>query len=324
MVIMQENLRPPFSVEDAISVLKTYYDIHAESIHELTAELDRNFHIYDGEKNEYILKIGHHSLSHSILDLQNKTLNHIAQSFDFCPQLIPTTQNTDMAQVNGADDKVYSVRLLNYLPGIPLVDFRPHSAKLLSDIGQQLGRLSSVMQSFEHQEKRLEYRWNVLNFLDIVPLAEGMPEEKHEIIEYFASLYEQNVLPNLGSVRRSFIYNDANDHNILVQVKDFADAQVSGFIDFGDMGYSLTVAELAVALAYIMMDKSYPLDAAATVIQAYVDEFPLTEQEIEMLFTLIATRLCMSVCISWYQQRQEPDNQHLSISEAAAWRPSIA
>ena len=130
------------------------------------------------------------------------------------------------------------------------------------------------------------------------------------------------MLPTLkGSpgLRHSFTYNDPNDSNILVRAEGPERPRVAGLIDFGDMVYGPAAADLAVALAYIMMGSERPLDKAAPVISAYHREFPLTEDEIRLLYSLIAARLCLSVCISWHQQGREPDNPHLSISESSAW-----
>ena len=320
MVSMEENIRPPFSSEDALHLLETQYKLQAQSIKELSAELDRNFYIKGWDDREYILKIAHSSAADSVLDLQNATLKHVAQSLDIFPQIQLTCTQQDMAKVNGDDGQQYTVRLLNYLTGIPLVDFRPHTPELLGDIGTQLGQLSTAMQGFEHSEKRLDYRWNSLNVYDVIPYMEGMPSEKQTLIDYFVNSYETVVVPNLDTVRYSFIHNDANDHNILVQAQMIDKATVSGIIDFGDMVYSLTIAELAVSLAYVMMYKDQPLDAAVQVVRSFHQAFPLTESEIMMLYPLVTARLCMSVCISWYQQQREPDNLHLSISEDGAWQ----
>jgi len=48
-------------------------------------------------------------------------------------------------------------------------------------------------------------------------------------------------------------YNDANDYNILVSHS--RRSTVSAIIDFGDVVYSATVCNLAVALAYVMLAK---------------------------------------------------------------------
>lgn len=320
MVSMEENVRPPFSTEDVIYLLETQYEIQVQTVREFSAELDRNFYTKSTDDDEYILKIAHSSSSDSILDLQNATLQHVAQSLDMFPQIQPTHTQQDMVNVIGEDGQNYSVRLLSYLPGTPLVDFRPHTPELIQDIGKQLGKLSTAMQSFDHSEKRLGYRWNILNMRDVISTMGGMPSEKQALIEYFVSLYEEVVVPKLPIMRHSFIHNDANDHNILVQAQVMDQPRVSGIIDFGDMVYSLTIAELAVSLAYVMMNKDQPLDAARQVVASFHEAFPLTELEIATLYPLITARLCMSVCISWYQQQREPDNPHLSISEDGAWQ----
>jgi len=316
---MEDNVRPTFTIEQVRQVLDSYYKIEADTIVELSAELDRNFYVKATDGHEYILKVAHASLSPQILDLQNSALKHIAQTVNLCPQLIPTVQNTDTCII-ATDNGDYTIRLLNYLEGIPLVDFQPHSDELLSDIGTQLGKLSNALQSFDHPEKRLDYRWNILNFLDVISYMDGMTQEKQAIINHFIRMYEQEVSPRLDTLRHGYIYNDANDHNILVQAQSLTDYQVSGVIDFGDMVYSPTIMELAVCLAYVMMDKPHPLYTASCVIQAYHQQHPLSEDDIAVLFPLVCARLCMSVCISWYQQKQEPDNKHLSISEKPAWR----
>ncbi|MCB9458475.1 MAG: aminotransferase class III-fold pyridoxal phosphate-dependent enzyme [Anaerolineaceae bacterium] len=320
MVSMQENIRPVFSIAEAKKVLLAHYNLDAEKIIELSAELDRNFFVMATNGQAYVLKVAHTSLSDAVLDLQNATLKHLASVSDIFPKLILTIEGNDGQSVHSSSDQTYIVRLLRYLDGTPLVDFRPHTSELLSDIGYQLGQLSDAMQSFQHIEKRFDYRWNILNFMDIVAYMAGMPDEKQAIVRHFVSLFQHDVVPKLSSLRHSFIYNDANDHNILVQAHSLETYRVSGMIDFGDMVYSPTIMELAVALAYAMMNKEQPLDAAARLIDGYNRIFPLTEDEISVLLALIGARLCMSVCISWYQQQHEPDNPHLSVSEDAAWK----
>ena len=69
-----------------------------------------------------------------------------------------------------------------------------------------------------------------------------------------------------------------------------------------------------------MLRKTDPLSAAAHVVQAYHDNFPLTETEIEVLFPLACMRLCMSVSMSAQQRALVPDNEYLSTSERPAWQ----
>ena len=319
MLPMEKNIRPPFSPDDARGIVNNHYGIQPASIHSLPSELDRNFQICAADGDQYVLKIAHSSVSPGVLDLQNKTLGHLSATLDFFPRLIQARNGSDTVIVPGADGRRYRARLLSYLEGIPLCEFRPHSPRLLSDIGRRLGQVSAALQNFSHAEQRLDYRWNIRNLPRVAAYGHDLPPEKRSLVEHFLALYTDEVAPALPALRHSFVYNDANDSNILIDACRDGPARAAGMIDLGDMVYSPTVTDLAVALAYLMMGAERPLDKAAAVVAAYQREFPLTDDEMRVLFPLIAARLCLSVCISWHQQKREPDNRHLSVSEAAAW-----
>jgi len=95
--------------------------------------------------------------------------------------------------------------------------------------------------------------------------------------------------------------------------------KVSAILDFGDVVHTATVCNLAVALAYVMLDKPDPMAAAAQVVAAYQETYPLTEAELDVLYTLVLTRLCLSVCIAAKQTRDAPDNKYLNISNVPVW-----
>ena len=318
MLTMEDNIRPPISPDEARAIAEDRYDIWPASVHELPAELDRNFLLHAETGAAYVLKVAHDSVSEAALDLQNRTLRHLRGRLDVVPELIAALDGGDVVTVS-AEGEQYRARLLRYIEGVPLSNFRPHSDALLADIGARLGALSARMQGFSHSEKRLDYRWHIGNLLAVAGYARDLPPDKRALLDHFLRLYEAEALPALPNLRHSFAYNDPNDSNILVRADDPERPRVAGLIDFGDMVYGPTVADLAVALAYIMMGSARPLDKAAPVIRAYHSQFPLKEDEIRLLYPLIAARLCLSVCISWHQQRQDPNNRHLSISEAGAW-----
>jgi 4-aminobutyrate aminotransferase-like enzyme len=91
---------------------------------------------------------------------------------------------------------------------------------------------------------------------------------------------------------------------------------VTGIVDFGDIVYSYAVADLAIAIAYAVLDKPDPLDAAVSIVRGYTRSRPLDDDEIAALFGLVLLRLCASVCIAARQQRQRPGDPYLSISQA--------
>jgi len=110
----------------------------------------------------------------------------------------------------------------------------------------------------------------------------------------------------------SVIHNDCNDGNIIVSKSD----TVAGIIDFGDAVYSWRVGELAIAIAYAILDQPDPLSSSATMVASYHKESRLTTSEIGALFGLVCLRLCVSAVIAAEQQRQRPDDPYLSASQA--------
>jgi len=140
-----------------------------------------------------------------------------------------------------------------------------------------------------------------------------------KLIERFLSLYEAEVVPALPRLRRSIIYGDANDHNVLVGPPWPQPRTVAGVIDFGDMHSGLTVSELAVASAYVILGKKDPLEAATVVAAGYHNAFPLEEAELAVLFPLIAMRLAVSVVNSAHRKTLIPDDPYVTVSEAPAW-----
>ena len=136
----------------------------------------------------------------------------------------------------------------------------------------------------------------------------------------FLQQYDATVARRVPTLRKSVIHGDGNDYNVIVGTAKEHGPPVIGMIDFGDLVYSSTVNELAIALAYIMLDKADPVAAAAVVVGAYHARFALEADELEILFPLACMRLCVSAVLATCQQAQQPDNAYLSISEAPAWR----
>jgi 4-aminobutyrate aminotransferase-like enzyme len=128
--------------------------------------------------------------------------------------------------------------------------------------------------------------------------------------------YEERVLPRLATLRAAVLHQDANDNNIVVSGP--GDATVTGLIDFGDMAHGRQINELAVTLAYALLDRPCIYKAALPLISAYAASFPIEAEEAEVLFDLVAMRLAASVCISSRRAREFPGNDYLLISQKPA------
>jgi 4-aminobutyrate aminotransferase-like enzyme/Ser/Thr protein kinase RdoA (MazF antagonist) len=312
---------PIFTTHDAVRLARQFYGLQA-AVHTLPSERDQNFYLKTDAGEEFVLKIANVTERRETLDLQNQIMQHLAAHAPelAIPRVCATTAGESMIAIENAAGETHWLRLLTYVPGRLLAHVKPHSPDLLRSLGRVLGAMDQALQSFTHSAARRQLKWDLPQarwIRDYVPhLA---PPDRRAIVERFLLQFEKNVLPVLPNLRTGVIYNDANDYNVLVEDTASPQKHVIGVIDFGDAVHTNTICELAIASAYAMLDKADPISAAAHVVAGYHEVFPLTEPELEALFPLICTRLCLTVTNSAYQRAVEPDHEYLTISERPAW-----
>lgn len=268
---------------------------HIKTAPQLPSERDKNYLLTDDSGQQLVLKVANIAESRDFLEAQNAVLDYLAERVSFCQRVIG-----EIAEFEG-----HLVRVVTYLPGVPLAEIKPHTPGLLHDLGQKIGQLTRALADFDHPAVHRDFHWD---------LANG-----NRVVNEYAPLIEDAKLRELvlkcrfepaTELRRSVIHGDANDYNVLVDPESMT---VSGLIDFGDMVYSYTIGDLAIAVAYVVLGEGDPRD----VIAGYRSEFGLLDEEREALWPLVRLRLAMSVCIAAHQIRQQPENEYLRISQKA-------
>src|ERR1700730_1592112 len=270
----------------------------------------------------FVLKVMHPARERSFIDMQCRGLQHLALR---SPQLtlprVRTNRNGEaFAAVTAADGSQRLVWLLTYVPGTMLVKARPHSPELLRSLGGFLGEMDAALADFSHSAARRELKWDLARagwIREHLPLVRGTSQRA--LVEKFLSLYESEVTSALAGLRRSVVYGDANDYNVLVGKALPLPRRVVSVIDFGDMHETVTISEVAIAAAYAILGKENPLRAAAEVVSGYHSAFPLNEAELAVLFPLIGMRLAVSVTNSAQRATVKPDDAYVTVSEAPAW-----
>jgi 4-aminobutyrate aminotransferase-like enzyme/Ser/Thr protein kinase RdoA (MazF antagonist) len=318
---MLNNNKPYFTVEDASRIALELYGLSVEAS-TLPGERDCNFHLKTGTGQELVLKIAPAVEQLETIDLQNKALEHLA-AYDralLLPHVYPTTEGKTIGTVINAYGTTHFLRILTYIPGKVLAETRPHTPELLYSLGSLMGTIDSALQDFTHPAAHRTLKWDLQHTSWIHDYLHYIDQPEHrEIVKHFLTQFETHALPLLPTLRMSVIHNDANDYNVLVDDTGAGARRVVSVLDFGDMVNTYTICELAIACAYTMLHKSDPIAAAAHIISGYHKAFALSEAEIEVLYLLICARLCISVVNSAYQQKVEPENDYLLISEQPAW-----
>jgi len=308
---------PRLTGDDAVRIASQHFGLEVSASF-LPSERDQNFRLRTNSGAQFVLKIANAAETAEFLELQNQLIRFLAGrkiELEF-PSLVPTRAGADIASVTAADSRKHYVRLLTWLDGVCLGEIKTHHPKLLASLGRGLAQMDATLAGFSHPAADRSFHWDLRQAGAARDLIRLLPDDRRSLVEGFFAEWEQI---DWSRLRSSIIHNDANDYNILVRGATAAAQSVSAILDYGDVVHSATVCNLAVALAYVMLDKPDPIGAAAQVIAAYHEIFPLNEAEIDSLYTLACTRLCLSVCLAARQTRDAPDNEYLNISNAPAW-----
>ena len=270
----------------------------------------------------FVLKVMHPARERAFIDMQCRALQHLARRAPqlTLPRVVPDKNGAAFSEITAADGSSRLVWLLTFVPGTMLVKARPHSAELLRSLGRFLGEMDAALADFSHEATRRELKWDLARAGWIrAHLHLIRNDSRRALVEKFLSLYDEEVLQALPTLRRSVVYGDANDYNVLVGAALPLPRRVVSVIDFGDMHETLTVSEVAIAAAYASLGEENPLRAAAQVVAGYHGVFALTERELSVLFALIGMRLAVSVVNSAQRATVKPEDAYVTVSEGPAW-----
>jgi len=294
--------------------LQQLYGVDVKIIQNLGSYADQNFLIAAVDGQQYVFKVHDTNERKATLDLQNKTAQALTEKIDDIefPLVQRTLSGEEIAQIEDTEGNQYWVRLLSFVSGRLLADCRTPDMETLSNVGAMLGRTDVALQHFEHPAaSRVDMPWDLKNTGHAKGLLEHIEEaDVRRIVDYYLLQFDMEVQHLLPVLRKSIVHHDAHRYSVLL--KEDTDC-VSGMIDFGDTLYTTTVFNVAVASCDAVLDRPDRIEAAAAVVGGYHSIFPLTEQEISLLYYLIATRLSIYAAIAAHYRVSEPDNQHAQI-----------
>jgi 4-aminobutyrate aminotransferase-like enzyme/Ser/Thr protein kinase RdoA (MazF antagonist) len=310
---------------EAVHLARDLYGLEASAA-SLPGEHDNNFHLVTRDGRAFVLKVMHPAREQAFVDMQVRALQHLAEQLPQrqLPRVVPTANGHPFTSftANDNDGSARFVWLLTFVEGMVLARSRPQSLELLWSVGRLLGEIDGALAGFSHPAALRELKWDSSRPLWIREFIPHVADaRRRKLIEHFLGLFESQVIPVMPKLRRSVIYGDANDYNVLVSDPWPQPREAVAVIDFGDMHHGLTVSEPAIASAYAILGKRKTglLPAASAVISGYHSAYPLQEIELEVLYALIGMRLAVSVVNSAYRKTLKPGDAYVTVTEAPAW-----
>ena len=308
MAISPESI-PRFAAAEALAAALERYGI-VGSAAALPSERDQNFLIADPRRGKFVLKIANREDTEALLDFQHQAMRRVASSG--CgmrvPEVVSSLAGAEIETIRTRTGAVHRLRVLSWIDGTVLADTTPRSFGLLESIGARMAQVDLALAGYEHPAMHRVLQWDLRHAGLARAHAALLPARWRERVETAFARWDEL---DWHSLRHGVIHGDANDHNVLVDGEC-----VSGLLDFGDMVYSAVVCELAVALAYAMLNERRPLEAAGAVIRGYHRQYPLNPAEQLALYPLVQARLAASLCYSAYNKARDPDDPYQVVSEA--------
>ena len=300
---------------DIAELLQTHYGING-TIKVLEGYDELNFLVHTNDDKKYIVKIANASHVFSFVEAQAKILAHLANTSiaNYFQYPLLNTNGSAITYLQ-KEDTSYCMRVLSFLEGTFWYELNNHTPLLYTSLGNFLGSMDKALQNFSDPSMHREYTWDISNTLTArYKLDAIIDPEKRRMVGYFLQQFETIVAPKIYSLRKGYVHNDANDYNVLTDGE-----KVTGLIDFGDMVYTTIINNVAVACTYAMLDQQDPIAAASLVIKGYHAQYPLEEKELDILYYLIAGRLCISLTQSAYNASIDSTNEHHFITMRPAW-----
>jgi Ser/Thr protein kinase RdoA (MazF antagonist) len=265
---------PSSSSKDAEEIARRYYGLSATAT-PLTSERDQNF-LISTDDARYVLKATNPAEDRAVTNFQTEVLLHI-QAVDPelpVPRIHLSLEGEAEVLVDTGDVQPRLVRLVSFMPGVPLASVAERGAALRRNMGRNLACLGLALRGFFHPSAGHELLWDLKHASRLRDLLAHVDDEQRRTlatqrIDYF----EEHVLPVLPRLRGQVIHNDFNPSNVMVD--EHRHEQVTGILDFGDMVHAPLINDLGVAAAYHLDNSDTPLSTASELVTAYHDVLPL-------------------------------------------------
>jgi len=312
---MQTDLTPQQLRQTVLSCLAEFYGLEGK-LERLGGE-NLNYLLTTPQDVSYVFKIVDDDIPPEVVEMENEVIEHaISAGIRLnIPKIIQNKYGNMETGIKIHKKCLYRARLLDYISGDNLEELSDISEILLKNVGKTLASFDLAMKNFNHPAARRNHRWNLAvagMHRDTVELI-GDPAQR-ALLGWAFDTWQWKAACHFPDLPWQFIHGDANRENILVEGDE-----VVGLVDFGDSCINPTVCELAICIAYIMMEQENPLQAAETVSEAYQSVRPLSELERSVLYPLVCGRLAVTISVAATRRQLDPAHPNWFGSEQLAW-----
>lgn len=282
----------------------------------LGGERDRNFRLEREDAPPLLVKLAHPDEDPAITDFQTAALLHLEAADPGLPvpRVLRDREGGTTRPHPTLEGRSALLRVLTYLPGRPTTD----PLRAAPALGALAARLDRAFSGFRHPAEQRRLLWDLREAPGLRPLLVEITDPAlRRVTEAALDRFER--LDPLHGLPAQAIHNDLNPHNVVVDEA----GQPCGIIDFGDVVRAPLLQEVATTSAYLLLPGADPLAAVRTFVAAYRAVQPLPEELVAQLPVLIATRMVLTVLITHWRARLQPENAAYILRNAPGARAGL-
>jgi Ser/Thr protein kinase RdoA (MazF antagonist) len=277
-----------------------------------------NYRVDTIDGSTFVFKVVDQDMPSSVVAMEARVVEHAVKS-DYpasLPRIIKNISGKIETRISIPGYSYERSRLIAFVPGVELHSFIDISDKVLFNIGSMVGLFSQIMKDFDDPAAHRSHRWNlteVAQHRKSISLIED--HEKANLLRWAFDQWESRAAVHFDDLPWQFIHGDLNPENLMMEGD-----QVTGLVDFGDACMNPAVCDLAICLAYLMMNRDDPLAAVDVVLGGYEQVRPLTPLEHRVLMPLVCGRLAASIAVANERKLIDPSNPTWFGGEEKAWQ----
>ncbi|KAL5239730.1 hypothetical protein ACI65C_007140 [Semiaphis heraclei] len=327
-----ENICAEINKDQVEDILKNDYGFINGKIQELDGYDDKNYYITDVKKcieeiefptDGIVIKFINSIDSKNLLlqDAQTKLTQHLEHSGIHCPIPVFNKYGESYRSII-LNNKTHAVRVYKYIQGETMNKIKINS-EISANFGFYVGHLTSILKKFDHDGFHRNHLWALEKCPEVLKFVEVFDQEKQrQTITTVLNKFQFDVLLKADHLEKSVIHEDLNMNNIIIK-----DNKIFGIIDVGDVVYSFTIFDFAVALCYLIMHEFKENNAKLSDVQiksfveAYEKQYRnLNDFEVSIIHTCICARICQSLVLGKKSSLRDLSNNYVLSTQKNGWR----
>jgi 4-aminobutyrate aminotransferase-like enzyme/Ser/Thr protein kinase RdoA (MazF antagonist) len=301
---------PTLGVEEVRRLMRKTFGLQCD-VTELGSQQDQNFLLLDDENGAPIgvLKLSNPAFSEAEIELQDLAAKTVAEREPALriPQVVVGPRGPMSAWWDTSQGRIHG-RVIQHVAGATLMGSGYLSPATVARMGELAARVSVALSDVQHPASARVLQWD-LRHADHV-IAALLSDEPDAGVRDFVAPVAESAKRQLDAVSSRLPVQlghfDITDDNVVVAQTPCA--LPDGVIDFGDVTESWAVNEIAVTVSSLLHhDGITPADVLPAV-RAFHSARPLSEEEADALWPLVALRGVVLVLSGRQQVRLDDEN----------------